>query len=164
MDEIERHFSTLSPDDDRIIPVESLARIKEVDHRVFIGEILQRFSDARLTSWMFALAPYWKDLPYSVWKLVLQDICAERRLVYQFVWVAGEFLALDVAAMVASDPEVARRAGPFMSYQFPNGGPRAGDRWWIDKFEQRGIDYAAVWRRLAAEGAPMNVDVNALPR
>ena len=126
-------------------------------------EILRRLEGSVLSDCLHAMGFVWQDLEFTTWRDVLREISDSRQAVYQFVWFAAQFLGLDVLTMIADDPAVDDAAKDFVRHEFPSGAPRAGGHWERDAMEAAGIDAVAMWRRLAAEGAPMKIDLAGLP-
>ncbi len=127
-----------------------------------VVELFRRLEDSVLLDALYATGFVWKDFDFWTWRDVLRSIADSRQAVYQFVWFAAPFLGLDVLAMVADDPAVDDTAKDFVRYEFPSGAPRAGGVWERNAMDAVGIDAVAMWRRLAAEGAPMKVDFSRL--
>lgn len=121
-------------------------------------ELFRRLEDSVLSDALYATGFVWQDLAFATWRDVLREISDSRQAVYQFVWFAAQFLGLDVLAMIADDPAVHDTAKDFVRHEFPSGAPRAGGHWERDAMEAVGIDAVTMWRRLAAEGAPMKID------
>jgi hypothetical protein len=157
IDELTAHVAGIPVGEEKTVPPDYLERIKAVGDVPFVVELFRTFADNDLTSWMLRLAFWWEDLPLRVWTELLREICREPNVMYQFVWAASELLAIDVPALVRADPTVSAAVGAHVRR-----GPAAGSRWWRERLEEQGIDYVRIWRRLAAEGAPMNIDVHAL--
>jgi len=104
----------------------------------------------------------WKDLPFSSWKEILYRISSNDQAAYQLVWFIPEFLGIDVVSLIRNDPRVNETAREVVRVHFPGGGPGAGTAWTKDLLHDNGVDQPALWRRLAAEGAPMKVDLSKL--
>jgi len=162
--ELKGLVAALPIDEERVIPRHYAVRIKAVGDVPFLLALFRTYSDNQLGSWMFLLAFYWKDLPYQTWQGFLREISADAVLLYQFVFIASEFLGIDARAMIRSDPSLSDVAREFTEHEFLRGVPKSETAWFVEMCEERGIDYWTIWSRLAAEGAPMNVDMSAGPR
>jgi len=146
-----------APDNDVFIPVELVPRIRAVGDVPFFLSLLRTYEDSSLWSEFVMLSIYWKDVPYEVWRQVLREVAADPIVMYQLTWTYGQFLGIDVKAMIASDP-VASAA-----VRDPGGISGEVGEWFLTMCELYEIDYIATWRRLAAEGAPMRHDLDTLP-
>jgi hypothetical protein len=124
----------------------------------FLTEVFLRFADATLTGWLLCLTFVWKDLPFQAWKEILYRISGDAPAVYQFVSFASEYLAVNIVQIIHEDPAVNEPARILTSNQFPKGGPRPGSEWVREVLEDHGVNQHQLWRRLAAEGAPMKLD------
>lgn len=142
----------------KIFPEEYGNRVHEVGETDFFTEVFRGFSDSLLSTWMFWLAPYWRDIHYQTWRAILRALSGDRTHVYQFVRIAREFLALDVLKMTTSDPDLREVAREITSYPYSETPPTAGSVWFQEMCDEFGIDNRAIWARLAKEGAPMNLD------
>jgi hypothetical protein len=143
------------PKDEFFIPRAFEARIRAVGDVPFFLELMRTYTDSTLEGKMLSLAFYWKDTPYETWRQLLREAASDATLMYQLRWIFSTCLAIDVVKMVDADPEVRARV---------HGNPpcpTAGGEWWEEITADLGLDYRTIWRRLAAEGAPMNVDVDA---
>ena len=138
------------------------AAVRTIGPARLMVELFRRLEDSVLSDALYATGFAWQGLAFATWREVLREISDSRQAVYQFVWFAAQLLGLDVLAMVADDPTVDDTAKDFVRYEFPSGAPRAGCPWERNAMEAVGIDAVAMWRRLAAEGAPMKVDFSRL--
>jgi hypothetical protein len=129
----------------------------------FLTDLFRRFEGSTLSGYLNAATFLWKDLPFPAWQEVLYRIADSNQAIYQFVWFAAPFLGLDVLSMIGTDPRVDDTAREFVRGEFPSGAPKAGRSWEREVLEDNGVDPVAMWRRLAAEGAPMKVDLSELP-
>lgn len=118
-------------------------------------EVFGRFGDATLSGWLTCLIFVWKDLPYQAWKKILYKISAQSPAVYQFIWFACEYLGIDVVRVIQEDSNIDPIARALVKVEFAQGGPPAGSVWVREQLEDRGVAQDLLWRRLAAEGAPM---------
>lgn len=148
-------------EDEGGFPEEYDRRARSLNRIDFIGEIFRQFSDSQLSVWMFRLARYWQNEPYVTWKAVFHRLSGDRNLLYQFVHIASEFLALDVVKMASAEPELESVAHELTSFPYPAKLPTAGSRWFQEMCDEFGIDNWSMWARLASEGAPMNIDIRA---
>lgn len=146
--------------EDKILPTEYDQRVRAVGEVDFLSEVFRQFADSQLSTWMFRLARYWKDTTYQTWKCVLRNLSGDRNLIYQFVGIASEFLALDVTKMAASDFELDHVARELSTFPYPRKLPSAGSQWFQEMCDSFGIDNWAIWTRLAGEGAPMNIVIS----
>lgn len=141
--------------DDTQLAARYRAAIDAVGPVPLLAEIFRRFEDATLKGWLLCLSFVWEDLPFAAWKEILYRISDDDSAVYQFVPFATEFLAIDIAAVIRDDPAVHPSARIFTARQFPKGGPPPGSDWVRQVLLDHGIEVHRLWRRLAAEGAPM---------
>jgi hypothetical protein len=123
-----------------------------------LTEVFRRFADTTLTGWLLCLAFVWKDLPFRAWKEILYRISDDDPAVYQFVWFASEYLAVNVVKIIHEDPAVSETARILARKQFAGGGPPPGSEWVREVLEEQGVNQSQLWRRLADEGAPMRLD------
>jgi hypothetical protein len=138
------------------------APIRSIGAIPFLTKLFRGFEGSTLSGYLNALTFLWKDLPFSAWQEVLYGIADSTQAIYQFVWFAAPFLGLDVLSMIRTDPKVDDTAREFIRGEFPSGAPKAGGSWEREVLENSGVDPVALWRRLAAEGAPMKVDLSGL--
>jgi hypothetical protein len=124
----------------------------------FLTEVFLGFADTTLTGWLLCLTFVWKDLPFQAWKEILYRISADAPAVYQFVWFASEYLAINIVQIIHEDPAVNQPARILARNQFSKGGPRPGSEWVREVLEEHGVNQHQLWRRLATEGAPMKLD------
>jgi hypothetical protein len=155
LQDMKKYVAELPLDDERILAPVFGERIERVGEVALLVEVFREFADSTLTSWTLWLAFSWKDLSFQGWKQVLREISSELTAVYQFIWFATWFLAIDVAAMSRSDPEISKDTIAFIVENTPSGGPRTRAPWLVEMMEERGIDPEQMIRRLAQEGAPM---------
>jgi hypothetical protein len=145
-----------APKDEFFSPSAFVPRIRAVGDVPSFVELMRTYADSTLQGWMLRLAFYWKDMPYETWRQILREVASNAVLMYQLGRILSGCLAIDVMEMVASDPVARARVHDNHPWR------RAGGEWWEEICEDYGLDYRTIWRRLAAEGAPMNVDVDAL--
>lgn len=124
----------------------------------FLCEIFSQKSDRMLDGWMTCLTSIWVDLPFESWKDILRQIDENPRAVYQFVWFASSYLGIDMGRVISDDPGVSLIARGVVKVDFPRGGPKVDPTWVREYFADLGFDVRPMWRRLAAEGAPMVLD------
>jgi hypothetical protein len=129
--------------------------IRDVGAVPFFAEVFRRLGDATLSRLMTHLTHVWKDLPYESWKEILYRISGDTGAVYQFIWFACEYLALDAVRLIREDPAVDQTARGVADFDFPRGCPQSGSEWIREVLEDHGVDPQQLWRRLADEGAPM---------
>lgn len=135
------------------------AAVRDIGPARLMIELFRRLEDSVLSDALYATGFAWQGLAFATWREVLRAISDNRQAVYQFVWFAAQFLGVDVLAMIAGDPAVDAVARDFVGREFPGGAPRAAGSWERDAMDAVDIDAMAMWRRLAAEGAPMKVDL-----
>lgn len=123
----------------------------------FLAELFRRFGDATLTHWLIRLTFVWKDLPFVAWKQILSHIWDDTSAIYHFVTFVTEFLAIDIVRMIHEDLAVPETARDFAAARFPRGGLDPGSAWVQEMLADQGVDRRLLWRRLAAEGAPMKL-------
>jgi hypothetical protein len=145
-----------APEDEPFLPRHLAPRIRAVGEVTFFVELLRTRADSWLRNAMLSLSFAWKDTPYEVWRQVLREVAADAIVMYQLEWSFAELLGIDVNRMIDSDPAAQALVRQRGSY-----GGRPGT-WWEEICQDYGIDYRAIWRRLAAEGAPMLHDVDDL--
>jgi len=153
--ELRAPLSTPVGEEDSVIP-KYAERIRAVDEVRFLTEVFREVGTSYLTQWALRLAFVWKDFSFAQWRTILREISDNELAVYGFTWAASELLALDVASMIESDPEISDRARRRFAWTFREGVPKATD-WAREMLENQGVDCQAMWRRLASEGAPMNI-------
>jgi hypothetical protein len=128
-------------------------RVRALGARDLLVHLFRTASGSGLKVSLRSLRFAWEDVPYQTWVDVLEEVADDPTSVYDFLWFAAESLGLDVHRIPAFHEGV-RRA--LASETFHDGGPhpvsaglreRSGDE----------FDYEGLWRRLAAEGAPMRV-------
>lgn len=146
-----------APSNELYQPAEMRPRIRAVGDVPFFIALHRTYVDSTLKSEFFGLCAYWKEVPYEVWRQVLREVAAEPIVMYQLTWTYGEFLGIDVPKMIASDPVASALV------RDPSGIKGEVGPWFLTQCELYELDYIAVWRRLAAEGAPMRHDLEALP-
>lgn len=134
------------------------AAIRSSGAIVFLTELFRRFEGSALLACLNAVTFLWKDLAFCSWREVLLGIDDSTQAIYQFVWFAARFLGIDILSMIQMDPDVNETAKVFVRAEFPSGAPHAGGSWEREALENTGVDAVALWKRLAAEGAPMKVD------
>jgi hypothetical protein len=126
-------------------------RLVALDPRELLVHLFRTYSDSELRTWLSSLAFLWRGVPYCTWLQILERLADDRRFVYQFLWFASESLALDIHRLPVLDSNIEIELS---GDTFREGGPhpisprlreRLGDT----------VDYEAIWRRLAEEGAPM---------
>jgi hypothetical protein len=144
------------PSYELVFPGDFAARIRAAGDVSFFVELVRTLTDSTLVSKMLSLAFYWKDMPYEIWRQILRELAGDAILMYQLRRVLSQVLAIDVAKMIEADPQVLARVHSNPRWQ------SAGGEWWEEITADLGLEYRTIWRRLAAEGAPMNVDVDAL--
>lgn len=126
-------------------------RLHALGARELLVYLFRTYSDSELRVWLNSLAFLWTDVPYSTWLQILERIADDRRLVYQFLWFASESLALDIHRLPVLDPNIEIELS---GDTFREGGPHPTSHQLRERLDD-GVDYEAVWRRLADEGAPM---------
>ena len=150
MSEYEEHPPT-NADADPDLERQFGERVRALDQEALFAYLFHTQADSSLSGWLRALGFAWKDVPFATWLAILRDVADDRPAVYQFLWFASESLGLDVHRLGVAHPNVSLE---LQGETFGDGGPhplspvlraRLGDR----------LDYESVWRRLAAEGAPM---------
>jgi hypothetical protein len=125
---------------------------------LFMAEIFRRFGDTTLSGWLIRLIFVWRDLPFAAWKQVLYRVSNDTSAVYQFIPFVTEYLAIDIVRIIHEDPSVDGTARTFADARFPRGGPAPGSEWVRDILADHGVDQHLLWRRFAAEGAPMKLN------
>jgi hypothetical protein len=138
-------------------------RIQAVGRAAFLAEVFRGLADSSLETWMFRLGFCWHELSFEEWKDVLRRIADDAGALYQFVWFASEALAIDAAAMIRSDSGISQVARAVVAHRFPMGGPLPTSQWVQEMLAEHGVDYRAMWRRLASEGAPMRLEGGVSP-
>jgi hypothetical protein len=126
-------------------------RLRALGARELLVHLFRTYSDSALRVWLQALSGVWEDVPYQTWLEILEEVAEDRRAVYQFLWFASESLALDIHRLpvfhsnieIELSGETYRDGGPLPI------SPR------LRELTEDDLDYDAVWRRLADEGAPM---------
>ena len=126
-------------------------RLRALGGREVLLYLFRTYSDATLGAWLNALGFLWEDVPYRVWLQILEEIADDRTAVYQFLWFASESLALDVHRLPVLHPNIEIE---LTGETFRAGGPHPISHRLRERLDD-GLDYDAIWRRLADEGAPM---------
>jgi hypothetical protein len=116
-----------------------------------IVHLFRTHADSELTIWLQRLAFVWTEFSFATWLQILTRLSDDRRFIYQFLWFASSSLALDLRRLQATEPNV---QAELRSEAFRKGGARPMSRATRARLDDD-FDYEAVWRRLAAEGAPM---------
>ncbi len=129
--------------------------ILEVGAVPFVAELFRHLGDATLRHWLNALEFVWEPFPFSAWRLVLHRVASDPLVVYRLVWSAANLLCVDMVRAILDDPEVDPLARDYVASEFPRGPPRMYDG---STGEQVRLPYNYLWRRMAAEGAPMLYD------
>ena len=155
--EMKAHIDSLGVDDEILFEPLYAERIKKVGAIPFFTMLFRELQDSTLTNWMFWLAFAWKNLPFDDWRTLLRELCADDLTLYRFVWFASTIAAIDIGALLRSDPAISDATRAEYERLFPDGAPRAAGPGFQEVLEEFGVDQHAMWRRLAAEGAPMLV-------
>lgn len=134
------------------------AAIEAVGAVPFVAEVFRRFGNSTLIRWMIRLIFVWSDLPFAAWKEVLYRISDDTSALYQFIPFVTEYLAVDIVRIIREDPALDEAIRIFADARFPRGGPAPGSEWVFDVLADHGVDQRQLWRRLAAEGAPMKLN------
>lgn len=127
--------------------------IREVGPAAFLAQLFLQFGDSTLTRVLNCMRFAWRDLPFSAWKEVLHLVAWSEPAVYQLVWSAADLLGVDMVRVILDEPNVDPVARHAAQTTFPNGPPRA--RAWSTGEPITPEVIPPLWRRLAAEGAPM---------
>lgn len=130
--------------------------IRGVGEIAFMEELFRHFQDSKLNRFLFALGFVWQGLSFDAWRKILRDISNDEHAIYQFVWFASPYLALDVLGMIDTDTAVDDTAREFVKRHFRTGAPRGGSHE-RELMQEIGVDALAMWRRLESEGAPMKI-------
>lgn len=134
------------------------AAILELGAVPFLAELFLNLGDSTLTRWLTCLDFVWEALPFSAWKEVLHLVAWNAPAVYQLVWSAAGFLGVDMVRVILDDREVDPVARDCALRVFPRGPPRS-----YSSLTGKPIipPIRSLWRRMAAEGAPMIYDLGA---
>ncbi len=158
LESMRSYIDRLPDDEERVLPSDYAEKVKALGEVPFLVTACRELADSEFSSWMLRLSFCWKDLTFQEWRSVFQQISEDRIAVYPFVWFATEALALDVSALVRSDPDLTEMARAIFANAFPNGArPIADSPWWQEMLEERGVDRTSIIRRLAIEGAPVKL-------
>lgn len=130
--------------------------IQQVGEVPFLAELFLNLGDATLSRWLDALDFVWKDLPFSAWKEVLHLVGWKEPAVYQLVWSAADLLGVDMVRVILDDPEADPVARDCAVRVFPRGAPRSYSALTGEPITP---PIKSLWRRMAAQGAPMIYDV-----
>lgn len=128
-------------------------RVRALGARDLLVHLFRTASGSGLKVRLRSLRFLWEAVPYETWVDVLEEVADDPGSVYDFLWFAAESLGLDLHRIPAFHEGV-RRA--LASETFRDGGPQPIS----SGLRERGgddFDYEGLWRRLAAEGAPMRV-------
>lgn len=128
------------------------AAILEVGAPAFVAQLFLDFEDSTLAGWLKWLDFAWEDLPFSAWKEVLGRVAWNHQAVYRLVWQAARLLAVDMVRVILDDPDVDPVARACAVTDFPRGAPRSYSSLTGEPIVP---PIQPLWRRLAAEGAPM---------
>jgi hypothetical protein len=129
------------------------ARFAAVGAPQFIAAYLARSDQHRRDGALLAAASLWQHLTFRDVLEVLWLIDDQPYAHYHFCWFAWRRLRIDVKAL-AKHPEVPRRGAAHL-LQFTGSVVHFTERdLELESFAEAGVDGAALWARLAREGAP----------
>jgi len=137
------------------VPTKYSRAIQETGIVPFLIEVFTVKEDATLSQWTSCFAPAWKNVAFGDWREILYALSPSRTAMYQFIPFATEYLGIDIVSVIQSDPRVDEAARHVARIDYPRGGPSPGSPWVREQMADRGVDLAEMWKRLAAEGAPM---------
>ena len=138
--------------------------IAEAGSVEFFTAVFRRFEDSTLTGWLLCLAFAWKELSFQQWKQILCGLSDATRSLYGLIPFLTSFLAIDITQLIRTDPSIPLPIRRYSEFRFPRGGPPPGSAWVQEMLAIRGIEVSELWRRMAAQGAPMRQEISLSPR
>jgi len=146
--------TVFASDDDEVESLfsEEIDRFEKVE---FLTALFSTYSSGTLNNTLLHCSFVWKTLTFNEYLELLRNLSGTYEAMYDFITFSGQYLAIDVKRVIESDERMDDVAVNYVCEHFPERTPGPSQHIVELFMEEWDVNHQELWRRLAAEGAPM---------